>query len=169
MYEPHVAYIGLGSNLGNRRANLRAAIRYLRGTPGVTVTDVSRVYETSPVDAGGGAFLNAAARVHTTRAPRPLLSALAAIERRMGRARFGVKRHGPRIIDLDLLLHGDAIRRSPALTLPHPRLHLRKFVLRPLLDLDPAVRHPKFRRPLKSFLAGLPASQKIRPVGMRRA
>lgn len=165
-----IAYIGLGSNLGDRRSHLRTAIRRLNRMPGVSVTGVSQVYETSPV--GGepaGPYLNAAVRVLTTRAAGPLLTGLLGIEKRMGRKRAGVKRNAPRVIDLDLLLHGRTIRQSLQLSVPHPRLHLRKFALKPLLDLDPDLIHPKSHRSLRSVLAGLPSSQKIRPVRMRRA
>ncbi len=158
-----VAYVGLGSNLGDRRGHLRAAIRALRRMRGVTVAGVSRIYESSPV--GGPsqpAYLNAAVRVRTGLRPAALVGRLLAAERVLGRSRRGAGRNRPRVIDLDLLLHGDSIIKTPRVTVPHPRLHRRKFALKPVLDLDATVVHPGFRRPLKSFLRGLPTSQKLR-------
>lgn len=130
----------------------------------MTVTGVSKVYETSPVDGPGGPYLNAAVRTLTTRHVGALLSGLRGIELRMGRTQFPATRNAPRVIDLDLLLYGSLVRRTRSLTVPHRRLHQRKFAIRPLLDLDPALVHPGSRRPVRSFLAGLPRSQRIRRV-----
>ena len=140
------AYLGLGSNLGDRRAVLRAALREL-GRKGVRSEAVSSLYETDPVGyLDQPAFLNAVARVQTDRSPEDLLRALKEVEVKLGRQpRF---RDGPREIDLDLLLYGQERRDSEALTLPHPRLNERAFVQIPLRELsgpatlpsDPAVR-----------------------------
>jgi 2-amino-4-hydroxy-6-hydroxymethyldihydropteridine diphosphokinase len=149
-----VAYIGLGANLGDRQAALEAALDALRGTQGVEVDAVSRVRETEPVGlVVQPRFLNAAARLMTTRAPKELLDALLAVERGLGRTREG-PRWGPRTIDIDLLLYGDEQIDEPGLTVPHPRLAERRFVLEPLADLDPALVVPGRGR-LETLLAAL--------------
>jgi 2-amino-4-hydroxy-6-hydroxymethyldihydropteridine diphosphokinase len=133
------AYIGLGSNLGDREAMLRGALARLNASPGIRVLAVSRFRETEPVGfTDQPMFVNAAAAVETELAPRPLLEALLAIERAMGRTREG-PRFGPRTIDLDLLLYEDRVVDEPGLRIPHPRLHERAFVLEPLADLDSAL------------------------------
>jgi 2-amino-4-hydroxy-6-hydroxymethyldihydropteridine diphosphokinase len=135
-------YIALGSNLGDRRASIDAAVVRLDAVPGVRVTRRSSLYETAPVGgpAGQGSYLNAVAEVATTLAPDELLALLQAIEADLGRVR--AERDGPRTIDLDILLHGDTVLESPRLTLPHPRLHERLFVLDPLAEIAPGVVHP---------------------------
>jgi len=133
------AYIGLGANLGDREAALHAALAALRANPGIEVVAVSRVRETEPWGlAEQPPFLNAAAALETTLSPRGLMDALLAVERDLGRTRAG-PRWGPRTIDLDLLLFGDEVIDEPGLTVPHPRLAERLFVLEPLNDLDPAL------------------------------
>jgi 2-amino-4-hydroxy-6-hydroxymethyldihydropteridine diphosphokinase len=133
------AYIGLGANLGDRRAALDAALAALGARPGVEVVGVSRVRETDPWGpVEQPPFLNAAAAVHTTLSPREVLDALLAVERDLGRTRDG-PRWGPRSIDLDLLLYGDEQIDEPGLKVPHPRLAERLFALEPLHDLDPAL------------------------------
>lgn len=134
---PVVGYLGLGSNVGDRRANLRAALDGLVAA-GVEVRAASSVYETEPVGLvlDQPAFLNACLRVATTLAPLDLLDAVKALERALGRDPT-VVRHGPRVIDVDILLLGDLAFETPRLTLPHPALTERRFVLVPLLELDP--------------------------------
>ena len=129
------AYIGLGSNLGDRRARLDAALAALRGRTGVAVTRVSSIYETAPVGgpAGQGPYLNAVAELRTELDPEALLRVLLEIESAQGRVR--TERDGPRTLDLDLLLYGDMVRDDARLTLPHPRLHQRLFVLKPLAEV----------------------------------
>src|SRR5687768_1302145 len=129
MAESVVAYIALGSNLGDRRAYLDAAIERLRLTSGVDVTKVSTYHETEPVGGptGQGRYLNGVAEIRTTLTPQELLSTLLTIEKDMGRVR--AERFGPRIIDLDVLLYGITIVKNDALTVPHPRMHERAFVL----------------------------------------
>jgi 2-amino-4-hydroxy-6-hydroxymethyldihydropteridine diphosphokinase len=130
------AYVGLGANLGDREAALRAALTALDANEGIDVTAVSTFRETDPVDyVDQPRFLNAAAALDTTLAPRELLDALLEVERSLGRTREG-PRFGPRTIDLDLLLYGDESFDEPGLTVPHPRLHARAFVLEPLAELD---------------------------------
>jgi 2-amino-4-hydroxy-6-hydroxymethyldihydropteridine diphosphokinase len=148
------AYVGLGANLGDRSAMLRAAVEALRREPALTVVAVSSISETDPVDyLDQPAFLNAAVALDTALTPRELLDLLLAIEGRLGRTREG-PRFGPRTIDLDLLLYGEEQVDEPGLEVPHPRLHERLFALEPLLELDPALVLPG-RGPLKEIVAGL--------------
>ena len=136
------AYVGLGANLGDREGALRAALAALAATDGVHVVSVSTFRETDPVDyLDQPRFLNAAAALDTTLAPRELLDALLEVERSLGRTREG-PRFGPRTIDLDLLLYGGESFDEPGLTIPHPRLHERLFVLEPLQELEPDLHVP---------------------------
>jgi len=139
-----IAYVGLGSNLGDRAATLRAALERIDELPGTRVEQASSLYETAPVGgpAGQGPYFNAAARIATRLTPEALLDGLLAIERSLGRTR-GAERDAPRTIDLDLLLHGDAVvRRGESLVVPHPRLAERAFVLAPLAEIAPDLRVP---------------------------
>ena len=148
------AYVGLGANLGDRGAMLRAALEQLRGEPGVDVVAVSAVRETEPVGVTDQPrFLNAAAAVETELSARELLDRLLAVERRLCRARVG-PRFGPRTIDLDLLLYGEEEIAAPGLDVPHPRLHERLFALEPLAELDPGLVVPG-RGPVAALIAGL--------------
>ena len=157
------AFVGLGSNQGDRRALLGLALAQLRASGGIRVLGVSPIYETRPV--GGppqGAYLNAAAALRTTLAPRALLERLLAIEALAGRERTGV-RDAPRRLDLDLLLYGDRVIDEPALRVPHPRLHERAFALEPLADLAPDLVHPVLRETVARLAA------RVRdPAGVRR-
>ena len=132
---PALAYVGLGANLGERETALRSALAAIGRLPGTRVTRVSPLYGSAPVDAGGPDYLNAVAELTTTLAPQALLEALQAIERGAGRER--PYRNAPRTLDLDLLAYGDARMTSARLQLPHPRLHTRAFVLRPMAEIDP--------------------------------
>jgi 2-amino-4-hydroxy-6-hydroxymethyldihydropteridine diphosphokinase len=129
------AWVGLGANLGDARATLAAALDALAALPGTRLVAQSSIWRSAPVEARGPDFLNAVAALDTTLAPLDLLAALQAIEARHGRER--PYHHAPRTLDLDLLAHGDSMLRTPALTLPHPRLHRRAFVLEPLAELAP--------------------------------
>jgi 2-amino-4-hydroxy-6-hydroxymethyldihydropteridine diphosphokinase len=150
------AYVGLGANLGEREGALRAALAALDATEGVDVVAVSTFRETDPVGyLDQPRFLNAAAALDTTLAPRELLDALLEVERSLGRTREG-PRYGPRTIDLDLLLYGDESLDEPGLTIPHPRLQGRAFVLEPLAELDPGLVVPG-HGPLETLLAKLSA------------
>ena len=136
------AYIGLGSNLGDRRTQLEGALRQLDEDPAISVVAVSSFRDTEPVGVvDQPRFLNAAAALETSLEARGLLDRLLAVERALGRDRSG-ERWGPRTVDLDLLLFGDVSCDEPGLTVPHPRLHERRFVLEPLLELDPALTLP---------------------------
>lgn len=133
-------FLGVGSNLGEREAALVAALRRLAET-GFHLTGRSSTYATEPV--GGppqGWFLNAVARGETDLSPHELLRVCQSIEAELGRVRE--VRHGPRTLDLDILLYGDLVLRTPTLVLPHPRLHERRFVLVPLAEISPEARHP---------------------------
>jgi 2-amino-4-hydroxy-6-hydroxymethyldihydropteridine diphosphokinase len=142
------AYIGLGANVGDREATIEAALAALPG-----LVAVSRLRETDPVGVvDQPAFLNGVARLETELAPRRLLETLLAIERSLGRERR--ERWGPRTIDLDLLLSGSEVLDEPALTVPHPRLHERRFVLEPLAELDPGLVVPG-RGPVGELLSKL--------------
>lgn len=135
------AYIGLGSNQGGPRAQIDQAFAELDGLPATRLAARSPLYRSAPVDAPGQPdFVNAVAALETGLSAAQLLEALQAIESRHGRERN--YRNAPRTLDLDLLLFGDTAFASPTLTLPHPRMHERAFVLRPLLDLDPRAEIP---------------------------
>lgn len=148
------AYVGLGANLGDREAMLRAALEQLGADPSIELVAVSAFRDTDPVGiVDQPRFLNAAAALDTELAARELLDRLLAIEGRLGRTRAG-PRFGPRTIDLDLLLYGDERIDEPGLQVPHSRLHERLFALEPLADLDPALAVPG-RGPLAGLIAGL--------------
>jgi 2-amino-4-hydroxy-6-hydroxymethyldihydropteridine diphosphokinase len=137
-----LGYLGLGSNVGDRESHLRGAVDDLR-SHGVEVEAISSLYETEPVGEilDQPDFLNAAVRIRTALEPEELLDVCKAIEAEQGRA-FGGPRHGPRPIDIDPLLLGDIEMSTDALTLPHPEVASRRFVLMPLLELDPELRLP---------------------------
>jgi len=148
------AYIGLGANLGDRAAMLRAALEQLASEPEIALVAVSGFRETDPVGiTEQPRFLNAAAAVDTELPARQLLDRLLAVERKLGRTRTG-PRFGPRTIDLDLLLYGDVEIVEEGLQVPHPRLHERLFALEPLAELDAALVVPG-RGPLAGIIAGL--------------
>ena len=132
------AYIGIGSNLGDRERLIREALELLGAQGDVEVAALSTIRETEPVGiVDQPRFLNAAARLETELGPRELLDRLLAVEKDLGRVR--VERYGPRTIDLDLLLYGDEVVDEPGLRVPHPLLGERRFVLEPLLELDPGL------------------------------
>lgn len=154
---PCRAYIGLGANLGDARAALEAACEAMAGLPGVHLRGRSSLYRSAPVDAGGPDYLNAVAALDTSLDPWALLQALLGIEARHGRERPYF--HAPRTLDLDLLLYGDLCLERPGLTLPHPRGHLRAFVLQPLHELAPGLHWPG-QGPLAGLIAAT-AAQRI--------
>jgi 2-amino-4-hydroxy-6-hydroxymethyldihydropteridine diphosphokinase len=148
------AYVGLGANLGDREATLRAAVDRLGALEGVAVVAISTLRETEPVGyVDQPRFLNGAVAVETELAPAELLAALLAVERSLGRTREG-PRYGPRTVDLDLLVYGQELVDEPGLTVPHPRLHERAFALEPLAELDPGLLVPG-RGPVQTLLANL--------------
>jgi 2-amino-4-hydroxy-6-hydroxymethyldihydropteridine diphosphokinase len=137
------AYVALGSNLGDRRRTLLDAVEALRAEPGIEIAAVSTLIDTEPVGyVDQPRFLNGVVALDTTLPARTLLELLLDVERRFGRSREGVPAQGPRTLDLDLLLYGDAEIDEPGLQVPHPRLHERSFVLGPLAELAPALEIP---------------------------
>jgi 2-amino-4-hydroxy-6-hydroxymethyldihydropteridine diphosphokinase len=166
MSHTHI-YVGLGSNLGDRAAHLLLAVRGMMAA-GLCVTRLSSIYETEPVDVPDQPmFLNMVAELRgdTPFTPEQVLTRLLRIEYATGRRRDTPK--GPRTIDLDLLLYHDVQHQSELLTLPHPRLHLRRFVLVPLAELAPEVEHPTLRRTVGELLATNPDRAAVRPWGPR--
>jgi 2-amino-4-hydroxy-6-hydroxymethyldihydropteridine diphosphokinase len=155
------AYIGLGANLGEREATLREAVRRL-GTLG-TVTAVSSLYETEPVGyRDQPPFLNAVVALETALPPGDVMRGLLAIEETMGRVR--TFRNAPRTLDLDLLLYDDIVLENEELVVPHPRFHERAFVLVPLAEIAPLMRHPAMRKTFAELLADLPGIEGVRRV-----
>jgi 2-amino-4-hydroxy-6-hydroxymethyldihydropteridine diphosphokinase len=155
-----LAFLGLGSNLGDRLANLQRAVDLLEATNGVRVVRSSRVYETDPVGPAQPDYLNAVIQVKTSRSPRALLEAALAVEQQMGRIR--TERWGPRVIDVDVLTFGDQEVDEPGLQVPHPRMHERGFVLAPLLELQADPPLPGGRR-VATLRVGLDLVGGVRP------
>jgi 2-amino-4-hydroxy-6-hydroxymethyldihydropteridine diphosphokinase len=145
------AYVGLGSNLGDREEHLHRAVELLERQEGVTVASVSTVIETPPVGGppGQGPFLNGVAAIETTLPPRELLRACREVEDALGRTR--TVRWGPLTMDVDILLYGDLVVSEPDLEIPHPRMHEREFVLIPLAVLAPEARHPVLGRTMQEL------------------
>jgi 2-amino-4-hydroxy-6-hydroxymethyldihydropteridine diphosphokinase len=135
-----VAFVGLGANLGDPRAQVESAMRALSELPRTALLKRSSLYRSAPIDAGGPDYVNAVVELITELAPDALLQALQAIENRHGRRRTG--QNAPRTLDLDLLLYGNLTHDEPHLQLPHPRLHQRAFVLQPLLEIEPDLAVP---------------------------
>ncbi len=137
---PARAFVALGANLGDPRRAIVEAIDALGELPGTRLLSVSSLYRSAPIDSTGPDFLNAVVEIETPLAPEALLDALQAIERAHGRDRPYA--NAPRTLDLDLLLHGEGVVDTVRLRLPHPRMHLRAFVLAPLAEIDPMLRIP---------------------------
>jgi len=146
-------YLSLGSNMGEREDRLRQALEILE-RENVTVTKRSSVYETAPQDVADQPwFLNMVIECRTTLLPLQLMSLLLGIEREIGRVRQAGVRRGPRPIDLDILLFSDAVIQLPELSVPHPRMLQRRFVLEPLLEIAPHLKYPVDGKPLRGYLA----------------
>lgn len=160
---PERAYIAIGGNLGDRWAYLQAGIKEVAALPGTRLAAISRTYETQAVGpVAQPDFLNAVIAIETALAPAPLLAALLAIEKKHQRQR---RIHwGPRTLDLDLLLYGERTVNSADLTLPHPRMHERRFVLLPLCEIAPRLSHPITGRPFAAYLVALAADGDARAV-----
>ncbi|MFO0582667.1 MAG: 2-amino-4-hydroxy-6-hydroxymethyldihydropteridine diphosphokinase [Anaeromyxobacter sp.] len=159
------AYVAVGSNLGDRWAHLAAAARGLAGLPRTAVVGASRVFDTAPVGPPQPRYLNAVLALETGLPPEALLGELRAVE--AGALRRRDQRWGARTLDLDLLLHGDAVLRTPRLVLPHPGLAVRRFVLAPLADLAPGVVVPGSGRDVAALLERAPgAADEVVPVGL---
>ena len=156
-----LVYLSLGSNVGKREANLSIALDRL-GSLGKVET-ASSFYETEPVEFTAQPwFLNCVAKISTEKMPRQLLNGVLEIEKQMGRRR--VRDKGPRIIDIDILLFGNSVIATKGLRVPHPAMHARRFVLEPLAEIAPEVRHPIFNRTVRELKNALPAGQMVRPV-----
>ena len=148
----HVAYISIGSNMGDPLQNCCSGIQLLCDEGAVELMDRSPFYRTEPVDYLEQAwFLNAALCIRTTLAPHDLLTQTQAVEKAVGRKSGGV-RFGPRILDLDIILYDDLILASDRLVIPHPRMDKRRFVLQPICDIDPSVRHPGLGQTVQELL-----------------
>jgi 2-amino-4-hydroxy-6-hydroxymethyldihydropteridine diphosphokinase len=158
---PNLAYLSLGSNVGSREHQLRDAIHRL-GTEG-RIVSISPFYETEPVDFADQAwFLNCAVALETNQSPEELLTSILRIEEQMGRQR--VQKKGPRNIDIDILLFGNTVLDSPSLTIPHPAMQARRFVLQPLAEIAPDARHPVLGKTVRELLSGLPEGQVVRKI-----
>lgn len=155
------AYVGLGSNLGDRAAYLLLGLSALSRLPKTHLLRLSPVYETDPVGPPQPPYLNMVAELETALSPKGLLAEMLRVEKALGRERR--ERWGPRTLDLDLLLYGDLVLEEAGLSVPHPRLHERAFVLVPLLDLLPEGRHPLLGQSFAELLASLDASS-VRPL-----
>jgi 2-amino-4-hydroxy-6-hydroxymethyldihydropteridine diphosphokinase len=157
-------FIGFGSNLGDRLDFCDRAMRLLGLLPDTQVIAVSSLYETEPVpDAGApgeGWFLNGVVQIETDITPQSLLTVCREIERSLGRDRE--HRSGPRTLDLDLLLYGNCVVQEQELAVPHPRLHLRRFVLEPLVELEPTLVHPLLKQTVSQLLAQLTDKHQVR-------
>lgn len=157
-----MVFIGLGSNLGDRSGSLRAAIGALEAV-GVRSRLRSSVYRADPVEVlNQGEFLNQVIGCEAARRPEDLLEICSSIERAMGRVRR--RKGGPRVIDLDILLQGDLVRNDGQLVLPHPRMHLRRFVLLPLAEIAPGVRHPILKRSVRELLERCPDRSRVERI-----
>jgi 2-amino-4-hydroxy-6-hydroxymethyldihydropteridine diphosphokinase len=156
---PEIAYLSLGSNLGDRAANLRTAIAQLE--PAGRVLAVSGFYETQPIDVIDQPwFLNCVIAIQTEKTARDLLRLALTVEAAMGRVRL--RKKGARNIDIDIVLFGDQVVNEPGLKIPHPAMHQRRFVLEPLVEIAPKARHPERAQSAQDLLASLPSAQTVR-------
>jgi 2-amino-4-hydroxy-6-hydroxymethyldihydropteridine diphosphokinase len=158
---PALVYLSLGSNVGDREAHLREAQDRLGATGLVAIA--SSVYETAPVEFTEQPwFLNCVIALETAQTPQQLMTSILKIEEAMGRRRLQKK--GPRIIDIDILLFGDTVLNSQEVTIPHPAMHERRFVLEPLAEIAPEVRHPVLKKTILELRDALPPGQVVRKI-----
>ncbi|HEY5999450.1 MAG TPA: 2-amino-4-hydroxy-6-hydroxymethyldihydropteridine diphosphokinase [bacterium] len=157
-------FLSLGSNVGRRPDNLRRALALIAAEPAIRVVAVSRLYSTAPVGyTAQRDFLNGAVELRSQLGPRELLRRLEGIEARLGKST--PFRNGPRLIDIDLVLYGGRVVLERGFEVPHPRMHLRRFVLEPLAEIAPRAVHPGLRRTIAGLLAGLKDDSQVRPWG----
>jgi 2-amino-4-hydroxy-6-hydroxymethyldihydropteridine diphosphokinase len=160
-----IVYLSLGSNLGDQAGNLNTALGHLSELGELLA--VSSFYETEPVEYTAQPwFLNCAAKLDTEKMPKQLMGKILDIEREMGRNRKQKPNKGPRNIDIDILLFGNSIVRTERLTIPHPALHERRFVLEPLAEIAPEVRHPVFKRTMRELRDALPPGQAVKRLAI---
>lgn len=164
-----IAYLGLGSNLGDRVGYVQQALIWLADCPGIRVLQSSSLYETEPVGyADQEWFINAVVQIDTTLSPMALLLACQAIEDRLGRVRDAANRNGPRTIDVDILFYDDVVMDTPTLTLPHPRLPQRAYALVPMLEVNADLRHPVLGHTMEALHQALEAPEDVVLYGTRR-
>lgn len=161
----HRAWLSVGSNMGDKTGNCLAGIAALTESGRSKVLQTSRFYRTSPVDYTDQAwFVNGVVMIETTLSPSDLLDELQAIQRKMGRT-TDIVRFGPRVLDLDILLYDDMVIRTDRLTIPHPRMHKRAFVLKPICDINPSVVHPVLDETVVRLLTRLDGDdQQVHPL-----
>jgi 2-amino-4-hydroxy-6-hydroxymethyldihydropteridine diphosphokinase len=158
---PHHAYIGIGSNLGDRKANALEAVERVSKLPATRVMRASSLYESEPLGDAKTWFVNSVIEIETEFPPDQLLRRLKAIEEAMGRKRVKGKRWGSRIIDLDILLCDQEMVDKRSLKLPHPEMHKRRFVLLPLAELAPQVVHPQLKQTISALLANVKDEKRV--------
>lgn len=155
-------YLGFGSNLGNRKENLKQAIKLLADHPKISVEKISSIYESAPVEMESThKFLNGVVKLQTFLVPLKLTACLQEIEERLGRPKKEKGQKQDRTIDLDVLFYNDLVFSVPSLTVPHPQAHRREFVLLPMLELAPDFEHPYYKVPLRELLEKLASTEKI--------
>ncbi|MBS3813650.1 2-amino-4-hydroxy-6-hydroxymethyldihydropteridine diphosphokinase [Candidatus Bipolaricaulota bacterium] len=153
------AFVGLGSNLGDRKANIANSLQLLSRAEGIHLIDRSSNYETEPIGPTQPWFINSAIEIQTSLSPEDLLDGCKEVEKRIGRV--DSLHWGPRLVDLDLLLYGDRVIEKDNIDVPHSQMAKRKFVLLPLLELDSELIHPKLGRPLKELLTKTEEDKKV--------
>jgi 2-amino-4-hydroxy-6-hydroxymethyldihydropteridine diphosphokinase len=158
---PHRVHIGIGSNLGDRRANALEAMERVSQLPDTRVVRASSLYESEPLGDAKTWFVNSVIEIETELAPDPLLKRLKAIEEAMGRKRVKGKKWGSRIIDLDILLWDKEVVSKRSLKIPHPEMHKRRFVLLPLAELAPHVVHPQLGQSISALLATVKDTKRV--------
>ncbi|MCM8779147.1 MAG: 2-amino-4-hydroxy-6-hydroxymethyldihydropteridine diphosphokinase [Candidatus Omnitrophica bacterium] len=153
-----ISYIGIGSNLGNRKKNIEKAIVFLKADKKIKLLKKSRIYETEPLGPPQRKFLNGVLKIETKYSPFELLRRLKEIELLLGRK--GSPRWGPRTIDLDILFYGRLVLKTKKLTLPHPQVSERLFVLKPLCEISPYLKHPVIKKSIKTILKNYETNKK---------